>query len=330
MRRNSKGIIKIKKSNPRIEMRGTQANTTKSNTLFSYLSEINPNAKICIFRRLGGIGDVLMVTPTLRNIKRLFPNCELTFAIDMNSTKQNVYYELVKNAHFIDKIANHKLIDKSKYNYTVDLTSVCIRYENSNMPIMNRIDIFNRSCGLPKMTNPMPFYKVEPEERNKAKKLFQNKTKNIVLHTASFEDKRCLPINKYIEVIKLCNEQNLPYTFYIFDFNHKNTAWKEYENCVDCSHTNVREMAAIIEQCDLFIGPDSGPMHIAGALGKNSIVFFGSIPPQARINYYINHIPLTSKVACLGCWYKPCPYNVKCMKEIDSKTIFQLIKTRLK
>ena len=81
-------------------------------------------------------------------------------------------------------------------------------------------------------------------------------------------------------------------------------------------------MAGLIWASDLFIGPDSGPMHIAGALKKKSVVVFGSIPPEARINYYPSHSSVRmDELSCIGCWYKQCPYNKKCMRELKGARV---------
>ncbi len=45
----------------------------------------------------------------------------------------------------------------------------------------------------------------------------------------------------------------------------------------------IRELAALIEQCDVFISGSTGPMHIAAALGKKTLSFFpekGAVPSR--------------------------------------------------
>ena len=61
-------------------------------------------SSICIIRSVGGIGDVLMITPALRELKVRYPKSKLTFAVDRHTTSGDNYYELVKNAWFIDHI----------------------------------------------------------------------------------------------------------------------------------------------------------------------------------------------------------------------------------
>jgi ADP-heptose:LPS heptosyltransferase len=44
--------------------------------------------------------------------------------------------------------------------------------------------------------------------------------------------------------------------------------------------TSVGELAALLEESDLFIGNDSGPLHVAAALGKPTLSIFGPGFPE--------------------------------------------------
>lgn len=297
--------------------RGTVGKTTVGEHLLA-----KPKSSICIIRKVGGIGDVLMLTPVLREIKRQYPDCHLTFAIDMHSTGNNVYYELVKNAPFVDEFVDARYVQHGKYDCTWDASAVCLRYERQGLPAINRIDLFARAAGI-NLVSKRPFYQVEEQERIRATHAIAGRT-TVLLHTASNEDKRCWPIEKYVELVQ--EMDSLSIVFLVMDFNGKHHGWNKKSNCIDISNCSIRELGAYIEQVDLFVGPDSGPMHMAGALGTRSIVLFGSIPPEARINYYTEHQAITADLTCLGCWYAKCPYDVKCMKDIEVQRVLQIIK----
>ncbi|WP_162852730.1 glycosyltransferase family 9 protein [Dinghuibacter silviterrae] len=78
--------------------------------------------------------------------------------------------------------------------------------------------------------------------------------------------------------------------------------------------TTLREMMALLHNAALFIGLDSGPSHIAAALGVPSIVFFGAVNPLYR------HFPelwkgLILQGACpyAGCFHEaPDPETMVC------------------
>lgn len=87
------------------------------------------------------------------------------------------------------------------------------------------------------------------------------------------------------------------------------------------------ELKTIIANLDLFIGPDSGLLHIAAALDVHAIGLYGP-------NLSSTSAPLTEKVdiveldlACRPCnQNKKCPFDRKCLVEIPLSGIYQKIK----
>ena len=49
---------------------------------------------------------------------------------------------------------------------------------------------------------------------------------------------------------------------------------------ISAGRTTIRRMAALIERAGLFVGSDSGPMHIAGAVGTPTVGIFGPGMPE--------------------------------------------------
>jgi hypothetical protein len=67
---------------------------------------------------------------------------------------------------------------------------------------------------------------------------------------------------------------------------------------------NLEELFGTIEQCDLFIGLDSGPAHIANLLKIKSFLFFGSVKPELRLDMdnFQGHI-FQSPCEFAGCYH---------------------------
>lgn len=329
--------VLLKKQGPRKISRVSTpllGRSSRKGTFYHEIATRGGQGRFCVIRKVGGIGDVLMITPALRQLKRQFPSMVLVFALDLHSTSNNVYYELVRNASFVDEIVDARFVDRSSYDAVVDLSAVCLRYEREDLPSINRVDLFGKAIGVRGIVNRRSWYQVEPDEAMwAAAEAAQHREagkKIVVLHTASMEPKRCWPIEKYLEIVYRAAEEGLDVQFWILDFNNKYQRWGRHENCTNYSKTTLRQMAALIAEADVFIGPDSGPMHLAGAVGTRSFVVFGSIPPEARINYYPSHEAIVlSGLSCLGCWYKNCPFNVKCMRELDSDIVYRKLKELL-
>jgi ADP-heptose:LPS heptosyltransferase len=93
---------------------------------------------------------------------------------------------------------------------------------------------------------------------------------------------------------------------------------------------NARELAVFLKRCRLLISPDSGPVHIASALGVPTVVLFG---PGEYVRYrpYGNAektIVIKKEIECSPCFKNVCRNN-KCMKLIAPEEIFEAVKQLL-
>lgn len=86
----------------------------------------------------------------------------------------------------------------------------------------------------------------------------------------------------------------------------------------------VDELIAWIAQCALIVGNDSGPAHVAAALGKKSVVIFGSADPQVWRPWAGEHQLLTPDFACVPCAGDRC-YEFDSPRCIESITVDQVV-----
>jgi lipopolysaccharide heptosyltransferase II len=73
--------------------------------------------------------------------------------------------------------------------------------------------------------------------------------------------------------------------------------------------TAVHESAALIRRCDLFVGNDSGPMHIAAAVGTPVVAIFGPSNQQVWGPYtppgeVSRHRIVARDLPCMPCFYR--------------------------
>lgn len=73
--------------------------------------------------------------------------------------------------------------------------------------------------------------------------------------------------------------------------------------------TTIHETAAIIERCSLFLGNDSGPMHIAAAVGTPVVAVFGPSNKEAWHPYTPPGEPSLHKVVARDLPCQPCFYR---------------------
>jgi len=68
-----------------------------------------------------------------------------------------------------------------------------------------------------------------------------------------------------------------------------------------CGKTTIKELAAVSELSDLFIGVDSAPMHIAAAVRTTVIVLFGPTGEDVWGPYGKGHFIITKNLPCKPC-----------------------------
>jgi ADP-heptose:LPS heptosyltransferase len=78
--------------------------------------------------------------------------------------------------------------------------------------------------------------------------------------------------------------------------------------------------------CDMVITGDSFGMHLAIALGKFVIVWFGVSSPN-EIDLFDRGTKLVPEgLSCSPCWKQTCPYNLECIQMIDLERIVDEVK----
>ncbi|MCC6954391.1 MAG: glycosyltransferase family 9 protein [Deltaproteobacteria bacterium] len=81
--------------------------------------------------------------------------------------------------------------------------------------------------------------------------------------------------------------------------------------------TSLRELAALLSLCHVVVGCDSGPMHIAAAVGTPVISLWGPTSPIRSGPYKNESLVLQSSIGCAPCNRRTCPGLEKlCMFDI--------------
>lgn len=88
---------------------------------------------------------------------------------------------------------------------------------------------------------------------------------------------------------------------------------------------SLRAVAAMLSQARLFVGLESGMMHLARAVGCPGVILFGGrvSPRQAGYDGFIN---LARTPACSPCWrYTGCELDRQCMRDINPPEVVEAI-----
>jgi heptosyltransferase-2 len=86
--------------------------------------------------------------------------------------------------------------------------------------------------------------------------------------------------------------------------------------------TSTRDLAALFASCSVFIGNDSGAMHVAAAAGLPVIGIFGSTDPEGTAPVTDQFTLIREAVSCSPCFLRRCPVDHRCMTRITVDSVF--------
>jgi hypothetical protein len=139
---------------------------------------------------------------------------------------------------------------------------------------------------------------------------------------------------------ELINKIHSEYDAVILQFGI-NTGFSEYDNLPGvkllAGRLKGEELLALVTISDLIISIDSGPVHLAAAVGTPVIGLFGPLDPALILPPDGQVVGLFSDVPCLFChnrtpvihWCDGCPNDIACMKKLDCEAVFEAVKSML-
>jgi heptosyltransferase-2 len=93
--------------------------------------------------------------------------------------------------------------------------------------------------------------------------------------------------------------------------------------------TSLSELKAVLEKCQVLLSNDTGPAHVAAALGVPVVIPFGSTSaaltgpgfPGGRGTFFIS-----ANVPCAPCFLRDCPIDMRCMNRISAEAVAQAVR----
>jgi len=265
----------------------------------------NPNS--IYLGLMGGVGDLVLASPTIKALKNKYPGAKLTLG-----TQPGIFYDIIANHPNIDKFDtsffkwpptknirklffNKKdlLIKKIKYDLVYFLDGIL--YENPELEnVLHMNDLFSKYCNVT-IKDKQPTVYLNSEDILLAKEALKKcgieeheKFITIGPQTRSMKNVRQWPYDKFQQLIKRIKER---WNFKILICGNPNSL-EEYPGAIVIRDKQpIRETAFIISKSSLYIGCDSGLTHVAGAfdipiisinIGLSPITF-GVMSPRATI-----------------------------------------------
>lgn len=336
--------------------------------------------KNILIRMPNWLGDVVMATPVLEDLRHFWPDAKIT-----TMCQSNVAPLLVNNP-FIDEIFSYKkpsgwihrqshvtLIEQLKRgNYDLGLlltNSFSSAWWFWKGNVENRIGyggnlrnlLLNQSIpfpadkekqhlvitykelltplGIPLSNTPPKLY-LSPQEKQSAKELLKthriDPEKDLVIGInpgAAYGSAKCWPPDRFRKLTQQLLEKPNIRLLYFGDQSGAPVVNEICEGMPEsvvnlAGKTSLRELIALIDCCALFLTNDSGPMHIAAALGTRLVALFGSTS-DVKTGPYLTGKVIHKHVECSPCYKRVCPIDFRCMKRIEVDEVYNALQNLL-
>lgn len=103
------------------------------------------------------------------------------------------------------------------------------------------------------------------------------------------------------------------------------TAWRG--RVLNLCGLSIRVTAAVLARCGVFVGHDSGPMHLAASVGTRCVAVFSSIHlPGKWFPCGNGHHVLYTRIRCQGCGLEKCEkYSKRCIRSISVQNVLDAV-----
>ena len=319
--------------------------------------------KILIIR-LSSLGDVVLAQSVAAVLRAKYPAAEIHFIV------KNAFVPVVEAFGCIDQIhiweennsfSKLRELGSQKYDLTIDLQAkfnsflirklvrskktvtydkhhflrLMIVKHKTKKSISSTVDLYFSALKKAGIREKMRFPELHPVQElpKERAKLIKPEKRNVAIFPGALHRTKQYPLKKMAEFINLL--EDCYNVFLLGSAAEKGLAAEVVARLRKPVHNlagnlKIADLISFLDRVDVVISNDSGPMHIAAALGKPQIAIFGATHPRlgfAPLNK--SAIVLAANLKCQPCSLhggKFCPeLHFECMHSLS----FWLIKTKL-
>lgn len=307
-----------------------------------------PIKKILIVRT-DGLGDLILTIPLFISLKKMYLDAEITLLTNKNLLE---LADLFITNNFIDKVySDEELLKQPPVIYDIIIDP--IPSWNMNLLITKfkskrkvGFDIYGKRILYTDYVKYTPIHaskeyklllktdhdikptlKLDPKIIEEAKNILikKNSTKKFIfIHTGARFPSQKWNLTKFIALSERLSQK---YNLIIYsDVTHNQIPLK---NVILIDKLSLKLLAAFIYLSILFIGNNSGPLHLANALGKKTLSTLGPTNPVRFFPEGNNNTVIMKKLPCIGCEIGWCSHH-SCMELITVDEMYENVINILK
>lgn len=271
------------------------------------------NGKSILLVRAGGYGDLVLMTPISREIKRRWPQAK----VDVSCMQD--YAQVLEHLPTVDR-AVHYPVPVAE----IDHHDAIIVFENAveKNPRAHKIhmtDLFAEIAGLtakegtagngghPALDVKKPDYVVTPNEAIWLTMQFprQPGKRRLCLQGGTSALCRIYPSEQYDFIVKDLLLKG--WEVFLMGAKHEINGVPDVPGLVNLTAfgATFRQSCAVINSADAFLGGDSALLHVAGALGIPAVGLYGPFLASLRTAYCPTTFAFQGKGPCAPCFHHP-------------------------
>jgi ADP-heptose:LPS heptosyltransferase len=283
--------------------------------------------------RFGGLGDLMFIQPTLKELKRRF-NCKIGFA----TSPSNMALLRCFPAGLLDAISPYPFAAEALEKYDYHLTFQGTLEECEEAKVLNAYDVIKRVAGLDFADNSTDLV-VSTKLKNMLQPFVPKNT--VALQLRSSSALRTYPLEQVTGIIEALAAKG--YKTGVIDSRRQAfgiqdavmaAGLKDPSSFVNLSvlSASIPHLVALLDCCVGSIAVDSSVVHLSAALEKPTLGLYGAFPGITRMKYYKTGAwleePFCEKQPC--CYHgegkQLCPYVSKgefpvCLSSISPDNI---------
>ena len=259
---------------------------------------------IRVVREAGGIGDIVRMIPALRGLREKYPQARLwVFAPAAYRPLIEGWYDEFRATPHHGRRPRDAPLDERRWPYlnvgvkfdlSISLYCPAFRHEQQQRGNvwLDRIDLFCRAADVAPATR-TPHVKLAARDVLAAKRYLRSipqsairnpKSELIALQPFSTDPARNWPVANFVKLAGAL--ESVGHHVLVLDGCKGRTSCFGQHRVLE---KPLGFVAALLRECDLLVGPDSGLGHLAAAVGTPTVGLFASQSPGVMYRHYPRH-----------------------------------------
>ena len=265
------------------------------------------NGKSILFARAGGFGDLLLLTPVLRELNRRWPGIKIAVST------MGRYADILRDLPYVTEILTYP-IPKA----TADAFDAWVMLENAieRNPLArtkHMTDLFAAIVGLDDFEDKLPDYRVSGAEAAWSKEFYPRVAglRRVCIQVGTSAVSRTY--HRQLLGVAVATLLKGEWEVYLMGVRGANgrpeveTDERPHLRNLCMDDLAFRQSCAVLNAADAFIGSDSALLHVAGALTVPAVGLYGPFPWQLRTLYCPTTLGLQGTGHCAPCFHHESP-----------------------